>query len=249
MSRTRATLAVLACTALLAGCRIDAGPQAAPEGYHRMPDGTLMADVAMQTEYRDVGGNGVELATHTRPDGTVVLGPAPDHAGGDHAGHGGHDHAVPDPADFPQGIVPVRLLIPRIGVDASVVATRMTAGAIQGPPVAGDVAWLEQTRRPGEIGPAVIGGVDALDDSPGAFARLGEMAPGDEFVLVSDEGDLFAYRVETTRRTPVADRGEVFRAGGAEAEVRLVDWALDGEAHDHVVTAVAIGPIRSRSQT
>lgn len=237
MPLPRRAAAAVALAALLAGCRVDVADQAAPDGYHRMPNGTLMADVVMETEYRDLGGRGVELATHTRPDGTVVLGSAPDHAGGD---HGGHDHEVPDPADFPQGFVPVRLVIPRIGVDAPVVATRLDAGAIQGPPVAGDVAWLEQTRRPGEVGPAVLGGVDRLGDAPGAFAGLAELAPGDEFVLASDEGLLFHWRVTANRRSPLADRAEVFKAGGSDAEVRLVDWALEGEDHDLVITAVAI---------
>lgn len=238
MPTPRRAAALLLLAGLLAGCRIDVAEQAAPEGYHRMPDGGLMADVVMQTEYRDLGGNGVELATHTRPDGTVVLGSAPDHAGGD---HGGHDHAVPDPDDFPQGVVPVRLLVPRLDLDAPVVATTMTAGSIQGPPVAGDVAWLEQTRRPGEIGPAILGGVDDLDGSPGAFAALGDLAQGDEFVVVSEDGELFHYRVEANRTSPVADRSEVFRAGGARPEVRLVDWALGDEDADRVVTAFAIG--------
>lgn len=238
MPLPRRAAAALTLAALLAGCRIDAAEEAAPDGYHQMPDGTLMADVVMETEFRDLGGRGVQLATHTRPDGTVVLGSAPDHAGGD---HGGHDHEVPDPADFPQGFVPVRLLIPRIEVDAPVVATQLDAGAIQGPPVAGDVAWLEQTRRPGEVGPAVLGGVDRLGDQPGAFAALAELEPGDEFVLASDEGLLFHWRVTESRRSPVADRAEVFKAGGADAEVRLVDWALDDADEDVVVTAVAIG--------
>jgi len=236
----RRAAAAVALAAILAGCRIDVAEEAAPAGYHRMADGTLMANVAMATEYRDLGGRGIEVATHTRPDGTVVLGSAPDHSAGE---HGGHDHAVPDPADFPQGVVPIRLIIPRIDLDAPVVATSMTATGIQGPPVAGDIAWLEQTRRPGEIGPAIFGGVDRLGDQTGAYAALDQLAPGDEFAVLGAEGDLLHYRVERTWTSPIADRNEIFRAGDTKSEIRLVNWAIgDGDEADHVVSAFAIGP-------
>ncbi len=238
-------IALVALTALLAGCRIDApaGLAAAPEGYHRMPDGTLMADVVMETEYRDLTGNGVLVATHTRPDGTVVLGSPPDHANGD---HGGHDHPLPDPADFPQGITPVRLVIPRLGVDAPVVAATMDASSIQGPPVAGDVAWLEQTRRPGEIGPAIIGGVTSLGGEAGAYADLATLEPGDEFVVFGSEQEALGFRVTAVEASPAAARGEVFRAGAGNPQVRLVAWGLDGAADDLVVHADIIDPERDQ---
>ena len=237
MPTARRTAAVVALVALLAGCRIDAG-DAVPEGYHRMPDGTLMADVVMTTDYApDLNGDGFRLPTYTRPDGTVVLGTAP--APGEHSGHAGM--SGPDPADFPQGVVPIRLVIPRIELDAPVVATAMTSDRIQGPPVAGDVAWLDQTRRPGEIGPAVLGGVTRLGDQTGAYAALDRLRPGDEFVIVGEEGDLLAFRVADAWSQPVADRSEIFRAGGSEPEVRLVAWSADGTGadEDYVVRAVA----------
>lgn len=200
-----ATLAVL-----LAGCRIDV--DAAPDGYHRMSDGTLMADVA--------------AATAETP--------------------AGHHHPDVDPADFPRGAVPVSLEVPRLGLAAPVVATRMDAATIEGPPVAGDVAWLEQTRRPGEIGPAVLGGVTDLDGTPGAFARLDELQPGDEVVVVGADGDLLSYVVASSTLVPVTERDRVFAMGeGRGSEVRLVAWATDGtdsDATDHVVSALPRDP-------
>ena len=241
MRIARRTAAAVALATLVAGCRIDVGG-ATPEGYHRMPDGTLMADVVMETEYRDLTGNGVLVATHTRPDGTVVLGSPPDHANGD---HGGHDHPLPDPDDFPQGITPVRLVIPRIAVDAPVVATAMDAGRIQGPPVAGDVAWLEQTRRPGEIGPAIIGGITALDGRDGAYADLAQLASGDEFVVFGSEQEAIGFRVTAVEVAPVAARADVFLAGAGQPQVRLVAWGLDEGATDLVVHAELIDPTRN----
>lgn len=199
-------LATLLLAALvLAGCRIDVpADQAAaaggtPDGYHRMADGTLMADA--------------EAASN------------------------GHDHDV-DPADLPSGVDPVRLEIPTLGLEAPIVATQMSNARIQGPPVAGDIAWLEQTRRPGEIGPAVLGGVDVLDGEPGAYAGLRELTEGDTIRVVSANGDVLRFYVEDTWSAPVSERQQVFLAGGSRPEVRLVDWALDGETEDHVVVAM-----------
>lgn len=239
MPLPRRTAAAFALVTLLAGCRIDVGQEAAPEGYHRMPGGALMADVVMETDYApDVNGDGFSLPTHTRPDGTVILGPAP--VPGE---HGGHHHDV-DPADFPRGVVPVGLQVPRLGLVAPVVATQMDAATIQGPPVTGDVAWLEQTRRPGEIGPAVLGGVTDFDGTPGAFARLEELEPGDELLIVGEDGELLAYVVASSTRVPVAQRERIFAMGeGRGSEVRLVAWATDATgngAADHVVSALPL---------
>lgn len=233
--RSRTLPACLALAALLAGCRIDVPRErAAPEGYHRMPDGTLMADVQMQTEYRDLTGSGVEVATHTRPDGTVVLGAAP--VPGSHGG--GHDHAdLPAATSFPQGVAPIALRVARLDLTAAVVATEMSLDRIEGPPVAADLAWLDATRRPGEIGPAVIGGVRSAADEPGALARIDELVVGDELVVVGSEGEQLRFRVEASGPADVAERGAVFRAGDPYAEVRLVAWATGDETQDHVVRA------------
>jgi hypothetical protein len=204
LPRRAAAAATLAL--VLAGCRIDVTAEAAPDGYHRMADGTLMADVA---------------AAQT----------------------GGHDHHDVDPADFPKGSVPVSLEVPRLDLVAPVVATRMNAAAIEGPPVAGDVAWLEQTRRPGEIGPAILGGVTELDGTPGAFARLAVLEPGDEFQVVGADGDTLPYVVIGIARIPVAERERVFAMGeDRRSEIRLVAWAIDEAdeaAADLVISAHA----------
>ncbi len=234
---TRTAALALACVAL-AGCRIDTTPEAAPDGYHRMPNGGLMANVTMQTEYRDIMGDGILLATHTAPDGTVLLGAAPNHANGD---HGGHNHDVPSQSEFAAGVVPVAVQLPRLGVTAPVVATTMTAGQIQGPPVAGDLAWLSQTRRPGEVGPSIFGGVRALDGAPGAYADIESLRPGDEFIVVGEDGDLLPYRVDTVGARAVADRSDVFAMGEGRSEVRLVAWSLgDDDIDDYVVSAYAM---------
>lgn len=235
MPLPRRAAAAIALTALLAGCRIDAGAAVdVPDGYHRMPDGTLMANVDpdMEVEYRDIVGSGVELPTHTLGDGTVVLGQP----------GAGHNHPAYDFSFLPEGILPVAVRLPRLGLVAPVVATQMNAAAIQGPPVAGDLAWLEQTRRPGEIGPAVIGGVRELDGEPGALADIDQLRPGDEFIVLGEGGEALGFRVDDVRAVPVEQRADaVFAMGEGRPELRLVAWwtgpADTGDAVDWVVDA------------
>lgn len=233
MPRLPRTAALALVAVVLAGCRID-GAGAVPDGYHRMPDGTLMANVDpdMGVEYRDITGNGIELPTHTLTDGTIVLGQP----------GSGHNHPAYDFSFLPQGITPVAVRLPRLDVVAPVVATQMSASAIQGPPVAGDLAWLEQTRRPGEIGPAVIGGVQELDGEPGALAGIDQLRPGDEFIVLGDEGEALGFTVDDVRAVPVGDRSDaVFAMGEGRPELRLVAWwtgpADADDAADWVVDA------------
>lgn len=231
MPIARRAAAAVALAALLAGCRIDTG--AAPDGYHRMPDGTLMAnvDAEMGVQYRDIVGSGIELPTHTLTDGTVVLGQP----------GAGHNHPAYDFSFLPDGITPVALRLPRLEVLAPVVPTEMSAASIQGPPVAGDLAWLEQTRRPGEIGPAVIGGVRSLDGERGALADIDQLRPGDEFIVLGEDGEALGFRIDVVREVPVADRTDaVFAMGEGRPELRLVAWADDDQgagAADWVVDA------------
>ncbi len=224
----RRAVALAGLAVVLAGCRIDA--QAVPDGYHRMPDGTLMADVApdMAVEYRDLTGNGIELPTHQLADGTVVLG----------SPGSGHNHPAYDFSFLPAGVVPVAVRLPRLDVVAPVVPAGMTAARIQGPPVAGDLAWLEQTRRPGEIGPAVIGGVRELEGEPGALARIAELRPGDEFLVLGAEGEALGFRIDRVREVATQDRNDaVFAMGAGRPELRLVAWSLTAGDPDWVVDA------------
>ena len=230
----RAT-ATLALVVLLGAC---AGVETAqaPAGYHQMADGTLMADIdpgmaGVETEYRALGGGDVEVAVHVLPDGEVVLGSAP----GAHAGHaGGHDHPVPTQAQFPAGVEPVRLVVPALGVDALTPA--MSISPLEAPPIAGDVGWLAGTRRPGEVGPAVLGAFAQVDGTTGALAAIDGLAPGDEVLVVGRDGTTLRFVVDGSWSSSEQDRRAVFAMGEGRPELRLVRWGSDG-ADDLVVSA------------
>ena len=87
-------------------------------------------------------------------------------------------------------LIPVRLHIPRIGVDAPVESVGVNAkGNMAVPSVYSAVGWYENGPRPGAPGNSVIAG--HLDNSRGTsavFVRLRELQRGDR-IFVSDKND------------------------------------------------------------
>jgi len=81
--------------------------------------------------------------------------------------------------------LPVRLVIPKIGLDAPVTVKGLDPnGAMQNPNGPEDVAWYDFTARPGPGGNAVFPGhLDCHDYGPAVFARLREMTAGDLVVV------------------------------------------------------------------
>ena len=96
--------------------------------------------------------------------------------------------------------LPVRLLIPRIGVDAPVTVRGADAGGLmQNPDGATDVAWYDFTARPGQGGNSVFSGhLDYHDYGPAVFARLAEVKPGDVVEVRLEEGTLHRYAVSVS---------------------------------------------------
>lgn len=86
--------------------------------------------------------------------------------------------------------LPVRLVIPSIGLDAAIEAVGQTPAGEMGVPAAAlDVAWYKNGPIPGAAGNAVISG--HLDDRYGraaAFWRLGALHAGDTLTVVDAEG-------------------------------------------------------------
>lgn len=124
---------------------------------------------------------------------------------------------------LPTGIVPTRIQIPAIDVDATCMEVSIRADEVEVPDF-GLAGWWVQTREPGEIGPAVIGGHVDSKSGPDVFFRLKDLRPGDE-VTVSDEAG--ATRTFVVNDDPVqVDKQErppeVFGFGEPRPELRLI---------------------------
>jgi hypothetical protein len=97
--------------------------------------------------------------------------------------------------------VPVRLLIPAIGVNAPVLPTGVQAGgALAIPPDPADVGWWAGGGFPGEPTGAVVlvGHIDSAVRGPGALLRLQDARPG-AMVTVTAAGHAYRYRVVALR--------------------------------------------------
>ena len=101
-------------------------------------------------------------------------------------------------ANGPESTVPiVRLVIPKIKVDAPVVVKGVGAdGYMETPDNGYDVAWYGFTARPGGAGNAVFSGhVDYYNIGSAVFWNLGKLQPDDLMEIRLEDGTVYTYRV------------------------------------------------------
>ncbi len=93
--------------------------------------------------------------------------------------------------------LPVRLKIPKIGVDAAIEYTGLTPqGAVGVPQGPTDAAWFDLSPRPGETGSSIIvGHYGWKDDIPAVFDDLYKLRPGDQLYIESEGGITTAFIV------------------------------------------------------
>ncbi|WP_055717134.1 class F sortase [Streptomyces torulosus] len=105
--------------------------------------------------------------------------------------------------------VPVRLLIPAIGVDTPVMGLGLAAdGSVEVPPVAEHdrAGWYRHSPTPGQTGPSVILGhvtVGAYGD--GVFRRLARLRRGARITARRADGSTAEFTVDRVRTVAKAD--------------------------------------------
>jgi LPXTG-site transpeptidase (sortase) family protein len=168
------------------------------------------------------------------------------------------EDARPEPTVFPTAApafrarrAPVRLVIPRVGVDASIVPVGTTAdGRLATPGDYSSVGWYQLGPVPGERGRAVLAGHLDSRSGPAVFYRLAELMAGDEVELQPGGSggrltfvvrETFVYRTDEVPLEMVfgtSDRRELvlitcegpFDAGaGGYLQRRIVIAELSGE--------------------
>jgi len=98
---------------------------------------------------------------------------------------------------------PVSLVIPSIGVSASLVHLGLTSsGALQVPPTTAVAGWYTGSPRPGSIGSAVIAGhIDSVT-GPGVFFRLSQLQRGARVYVRRADGTLAVFEVTEVQMFP-----------------------------------------------
>jgi len=126
---------------------------------------------------------------------------------------------------------PVRLRIPKIGVDAPFTDLAIgPTGQLQ-PPPAGDtnlVGWYAQGASPGQAGTAIIAGHVDTTTSAAVFADLRELKEGDVFSVSRADGRTASFQVDSAETFAKDDfpSGRVY-GDTDQAQVRLITCAGD----------------------
>lgn len=126
---------------------------------------------------------------------------------------------------------PVRLLIPKISVDAPFTDLAIgRAGQLQPPPAHNTnlVGWYAKGASPGETGTSIIAGHVDTTTSAAVFASLRELEKGDRFQVLRADGRKASFVVDSTE-TFDKDTFPSERVYGdtSRAQVRLITCAGD----------------------
>lgn len=139
---------------------------------------------------------------------------------------------------------PVRLLIPKISVDAPFVDLAIGRSGQLEPPPAHDtnlVGWYAKGASPGEAGTSIIAGHVDTATSAAVFAGLSELKKGDRFHVVRADGRRASFVVDSVE-TFDKDRfpSERVYADTPRAQVRLITCAgdYDRRARDYTANLV-----------
>lgn len=128
--------------------------------------------------------------------------------------HDGNGVSIVTPA------APDRLIVPKIGVDASVQSVGLSwtgNGNLGVPTNFTDVAWYNQGPFPGAPGTAVIDGhLDGRNVPEAVFYRLGQLQPGDTVYVKERNGDVISFVVTGVKHYPynTPDTSAIFTSAG-----------------------------------
>ena len=148
------------------------------------------------------------------------------------------------------GIIPARLTIPSIGVNAKVESVGVGAdGAMQTPSSFGTVAWYKYGSQAGAAGNAVIDGhVNNALTSAGVFEHLDQIRLGDKIVVADAAGNTETFVVQSEQiysvdKSPTA---QIFaRTGPSQLVLITCDGAWDqgkDEFNERLVVYAALSP-------
>ncbi|HEY8588601.1 MAG TPA: sortase [Naasia sp.] len=97
------------------------------------------------------------------------------------------------------GVVPTRVRVPDIGIDAELVdLVRDADGVLLPPPGLASAGWFTGSAVPGAVGPAVLAGHVDDTSTAGVFSRLRELAPGAEILVTLSDGSERRFLVDRT---------------------------------------------------
>jgi LPXTG-site transpeptidase (sortase) family protein len=121
--------------------------------------------------------------------------------------------------------LPVRLKIPKIGVDAALDYVGLTThGDMDAPKNPAYAGWYKEGPRPGEKGNSVIDGHFGYRNRiPAVFDNLYKLQKGDKIYVKDKKGATISFVVRESRRyDPEAVASDVFRSNDGLAHLNLI---------------------------
>jgi sortase (surface protein transpeptidase) len=102
--------------------------------------------------------------------------------------------------------LPKYLIIPKLNVDARVLAVGVTSsGAVGAPEDIYDTAWYNESAEPGQPGAMLIDGHISSWTAHGVFYGLSSLKPGDTIRVERGDNTMFSYSVVKTAVYPVSN--------------------------------------------
>lgn len=115
-------------------------------------------------------------------------------------------HLSPEERAAPDGVLPARIRIPAIDVDAIVGSLGLhDDGSIEVPTDFSATGWWTYSPRPGRVGTSVILGHVDSKTGPAVFFRLKDLRPGDRIMVAGEAGDTVTFAVDHVEQHPKAD--------------------------------------------
>ena len=118
--------------------------------------------------------------------------------------------------------LPQTLIIPKLGINAFVESVGLDSeGKMDIPKNVENVAWYILGYKPGEKGAAVIAGhYDKKDGSPAVFYELSSLKPGDEIIVLGENGKRLTYTV-TRKQSYLTEQFPLQEVFGTQDKPRL----------------------------
>jgi sortase A len=154
---------------------------------------------------------------------------------------------ISSPLPAGTGMVPVRIKIPSIGVDANVEQVGLKAdGSMDTPKDFGDTAWYKDGPLPGTAGNAVIDGhVNNALTKAGVFENLSKVNAGDYVSVYDAQGHALLYSITRVVDYPYdnAPLAEVFSSQGPSQLVIITcdgDWVSSAHSYNQRLVVYAV---------
>lgn len=152
----------------------------------------------------------------------------------------------PNVSTSPEVAVPLRLIIPKLSINAQVQKTGINAtGAMGVPTNFTDVAWYQYGTVPGEKGSAVLDGhVDNGLGLDGVFKHLGDITVGDEIDIETNNGNILRFIVSNVELYPYTEvPNDLIFNRNDRARLNLITcegaWVKGERTYDHRLVVFA----------